>query len=152
MSTINQLSSITYTQLASGSQFVVYDITNGDARKLPTSELLAYIEANSSNPEYSVTVSNPSDNFTINMPNDGADQWAIIEPTTSLLVGTVNLPAVASASDGQVCLITCKFQVATLTIGGNGANAVYGAPSTFAAEDNITFRFNKEKLSWYKVA
>jgi hypothetical protein len=152
MSTINQLSAITSSQLTSGSQFVVYDTSNGDARKLPASQLLEYLNTNFSNPTFVTTISNPSDGFTINMPDNGDNQWALVEPTTALLVGTINLPAVASAVDGQECLITCKFQVATLTIGANGASAVHGAPSSFGADDNIKFRFNKVKLSWYRVA
>mgnify|MGYP003645580518 CR=1 FL=1 len=152
MSTINQLSAITSSQLTSGSQFVVYDTSNGDARKLPASQLLEYLNNNFSNPTFVVTITTPSDGFTINMPANGDNQWALVEPTTGLTTGTINLPAVASAVDGQECIITCKFQVATLTIGANGATAVNGAPSSFAAEDNVTFRFNKVKLSWYKVA
>ena len=152
MSTINQLSAITSSQLTSGSQFVVYDTSNGDARKLPASELLAYLNTNFSNPTFVTTISTPSDGFTINMPDNGDNQWAIIEPTTGLTTGTINLPAVASAVDGQECLITCKFQVKTITIGANGATYVDGKPSSFAAEDSVKFRFNKVKLSWYKVA
>ncbi len=159
MPTINQLSSI--DALASGDQFPVFDQSNGDARKASLSVLMDYINANlttagGSVAQYVTQYAAPAaTGFTVNIDagDDGTDNvWLVLTPVAGYAAGTINLPAASSATDKQQVNVNCTQSVTTLTIGGNGASAVVGAPTTLAANAFFTLRYEAATNNWYRVA
>lgn len=152
MATINQLSAVSSSEITANSLLALYDNSNGDARKMSLTAFLSWLNGNFARQDYITTIATPGDGFTETVTQDGLNRWILLRPTGALATGTVVLPAPSVASDGQEVLITTTLQITSFTVNGNGATAVYGAPSTFAAEDAVTFRFNALTDSWYKVA
>lgn len=113
---------------------------------------LSYFQNNFVSPTFTKTISTPGDGFNIEVTQDGKNRWALLRPTSALATGTIVLPSPTVAVDGQEVLITTTLQITSFTVDGNGATNVYGAPSTFAAEDCVTLKYEKQTTSWYKVA
>lgn len=150
MPTINQLPAVS---TATGSDLLpIYSSSNGDARKMSLTTLMTYFRNTFTSPTVVTTISTPADGFTITLPDDSTNQWALIRQTVNCATGTVILPLVTNCADGQEIQVTTTLQVASFTVNGNGATAVYGAPLVLAAEDNFKLRFNITTLSWYKIA
>lgn len=155
MPTINQLS--TLDALAAGDQFPVFDQSNGDARKLAASALLQYIQDNIVFPaagvaEYITQYASPSaSGFTVNITNADDNIHLILTPTAGYAAGTIVLPAVGNVVDKQRVLINTTQQVTALTINGNGAVAVTGAPSSLGADDFFTLKYDATMQTWYRV-
>lgn len=151
MSTINQLSAINSSEITGASLLPLYDNLNGDARKMSLTALLAWLNSNFARQDYLETILVVGDLFGENLPQDGFSRWVNIKPTTSITSGTIVLPAIGLATDGQELLFTTTYQIAALTLNGNGAT-VYGAPSVLAAEDKFTLRYSASGSSWHCVA
>lgn len=156
MPTINQLSAI---DTPSGSDLLaLYSQSNGDARKMSLSNLLAWIDANtpavvsSSQPQFVTQYAAPSaTGFTVQILDGSANVWLILTPTAGFAAGTIKLPAVSQCIDKQEVLVNCTQQVTTLTVDGNGATAVTGEPATLGADDFFRLRFDLATASWYRV-
>lgn len=159
MPTINQLTAL--DSLAAGDLLAVYSQSNGDARKAAISVLLAYMQANITFPdsdsiqEYTTQYSAPSStgfNITI---TDGADDntnvHLILTPTAGFAAGTITLPPIAGVVDKQEVLVNCTQAVTTLTVAGNGASAVTGAPTTLAANGFFRMKFDSLTDTWYRI-
>lgn len=155
MSRINQLSSV--DSLSGGDNFPIFDTSNGDARKVSLSTLLAYIEANltqttSDFNEYTTQYAVPSaTGFNVNIDNLGVNIWLVLTPTAGYATGTITLPPVASVVDKQEVLVNCTQQVTTLTVDGNGATAVTGEPASLGADDFFRLKFEAVTKTWYRV-
>jgi hypothetical protein len=80
----------------------------------------------------------------------GENVYLLLTPTGTLAAGTITLPALASAVDGQQVLVSCTQIVTALTVAGNGAT-VNGAPTTLAANGFFRLRFDGVNNSWYRV-
>ena len=119
--------------------------------KASISTLLSLFLTSYVSPTFTENITTPADGFTLVITSNANNSWQIIRPTSNLLTGTITLPLVTDAADGQEIIITTTLQIAALTINGNGATAVYGAPGVLAAEDNFTLKFNSTTNSWYKV-
>jgi hypothetical protein len=74
------------------------------------------------------------------------------QPAGTLAAGTITLPLNTGTPDGTEVLITTTQQITAFTLAGNGAAAVYGAPSTLAAEDFFRVRYVLSTNSWYRIA
>jgi hypothetical protein len=151
MPQINQLSTISASQLTGSDNLPVYSSANGDARKLAISALIAYFQDNFTKQDYLTTVSTPANGFTETVTQDGFSRWILLRPTGALATGTIVLPSPSVAVDGQEILVTNTLQITSLTVNGNGATAVYGAPSALSAEDKFTLRYNTLTTSWYGI-
>lgn len=154
MPTINQLSSL--DTLASGDQFPVYDQSNGDARKTALSVLLQYMQDNltfpSGMPAFTTQYAAPSSSgFNVQITNGDDNIHLILTPTAGYAAGTITLPAVGNVVDKQMVMVNCTQQVTTLTINGNGAVAVTGEPSSLAADDYFTLKYDATMQTWYRV-
>jgi hypothetical protein len=152
MSQINQLSSISTSELTTGDNLVVWSNQNGDSRKLSFGNLVDYIQSNITAGTFITTISTPGDGFNITIEQDSQNRWALLRPTGSLATGTIVLPAPAVSIDGQEILVTTTAQIATFTLNGNGASNVYGSPTVLAADDSFKIKYNSQTTSWYKVA
>ena len=151
MPTINQLPLL--SQVSPGDQFPVYTPQNGDARRLPVSALLTYFQQSFSAPTISTNLYVPGTGFNITLPTPVSEQqWALIQPAGTLASGTITLPLNTTTPDGTEVLITTTQQITAFTMAANGATAVYGDPSTLAAEDFFRMRYYQPTNSWYRIA
>lgn len=144
--------------LADADLFVIYDATQNTSVKISATTVLAYMQANLSFPSIAGLFQNytkqqaapSSDGFSVAVTAGSANIWLILTPTAGYATGTIVLPAVANAIDGQDVLINCTQQVTTLTVDGNGAT-VTGEPASIAADDFFRLRFNETTATWYRV-
>ena len=152
MAQINQLTAV--DTLASGDQFPIFDTSNGDARKVSASDLLAFMQANldlSAN-GYTTQYSAPSATaFSVQITDSSADTHLILTPVAGYADGEIVLPAVANAIDGQQILVNCTQAVTTFVVDGNGASAVTGEPATLAANAFFTLKYDAVTSTWYRV-
>lgn len=158
MSQINQLSAV--DQLAAGDNLPVYDESNGDARKVSVSALLAYMQANlafpaaTGVPQFKTQYAAPSASgfsVTIAPTTAGDNVHLILTPTAGYAAGTIVLPPVANVIDKQEVLVNCTQQVTALTVNGNGAVAVTGEPASLGADDFFRLKYDSVVQTWYRV-
>jgi hypothetical protein len=148
---INQLPLL--SQVSAGDQIPVYTPNNGDARRLPVSGLLQYFQQTFAAPTLATSISTPGTGFNISVPTPvSQQQWMLIQPAGTLASGTVTLPLNTQTPDGTEVLVTTTQQITSFTLGANGASALYGDPSTLAAEDFFRMRFVQSTNSWYRIA
>lgn len=141
------------SQASAGDQIPVYTPNNGDARRLPISELLRFFQQQFAAPTMATNVYVPSTGFSIGVPTPVAQQqWLILQPLSTLATGTVTLPLNTSTPDGTEVLITTTQQITAFTLSLNGAAAAYGDPTTLAADDFFRMRFVQSTNSWYRIA
>ena len=151
MPTINQLPLL--AQVSPGDQVPVYSPNNGDSRRLPISSLLQYFQQTFASPTLATNVYTPGIGFNQAVPTPvAAQQWMLIQPAGTLAAGTITLPLNTGTPDGTEVLITTTQQITAFTLAPNGAAAVYGAPSTLAAEDFFRVRYVLSTNSWYRIA
>lgn len=151
MPQINQLPLL--AQVSPGDQVPIYSPNNGDARRLPISALLAYFQQTFASPTLATNVYTPGTGFNLAVPTPVAQQqWMLIQPVGTLATGTVTLPLNTQTPDGTEVLVTTTQQITAFTLGQNGALALYGAPTTLAAEDFFRMRFVQATNSWYRIA
>lgn len=84
-------------------------------------------------------------------PVAGQSIFLLLTPLAGYATGTITLPAQATCLDGQEVLVTTTQLVTALTVGGNGATAVNGAPTTLAANAFFRMRYDAIAKSWYRV-
>lgn len=151
MPQINQLSAV--SKLNAGDLLAIFSTNNGDARKASLSVLLDFINDNLGQLTY-VTQREvvASSGFNVSVANNGQNIWLILNLTGSFATGTVTLPPLADAVEGQEISVFCTRQVTTFTVDGNGAVDVLGEPASLAAESFFTLRFDLGSNSWYRVA
>jgi hypothetical protein len=149
---INQLSRA--DTVTAGDLAVIFSTNNGDARAAAMSVILAYLQENlTESGSFMTQYASPNAtafNVTIAPATSGENVYLLLTPTGTLAAGTITLPALASAVDGQQVLVSCTQIVTTLTVAGNGAT-VNGAPTTLAANGFFRLRFNGVNNSWYRV-
>lgn len=158
MPQINQLSAV--DQLAAGDSFPIFDTSNGDARKVSASALLAYMQANlvfpdvTGVPQFETQYSAPSASgfsVTIAPTTAGDNVHLILTPTAGYAAGTIVLPPVVNVIDKQEVLVNCTQQVTALTVNGNGAVAVTGEPTSLGADDFFRLKYDATVQTWYRV-
>lgn len=151
MPQINQLPLL--IQASPGDQIPVYTPNNGDARRLPIGALLAYFQQNFASPTLATNLYTPATGFNQAVPTPVAQQqWMLIQPAGTLASGTITLPLNTGTPDGTEVLITTTQIITTFTLAANGAAAVYGAPTTLAANAFFRMRFVQATNSWYRIA
>jgi hypothetical protein len=151
MPTINQLPLL--SEASAGDQLPVYSPNNGDARRLPMSALLSYFQQQFASPTVAVNLYVPSTGFNIAAPTPVSEQqWILLQPAGTLAAGTVTLPLNTSTPDGTEILVTTTQIITTFAVGLNGASAVYGDPTTMAAEAFFRLRFYQPTNSWYRIS
>lgn len=153
MTTINQLSAA--DAVTAADQFVIYSAANGDARKAAASLLLAYLQSElTSSGTFETQYYAPGAtgfSVTIAPTTSGGNVYLLMQPGGAYAAGTIVLPPLANCIDGQEVLVSCRQAVTALTVSGNGAVAVNGAPTTLAANAYFRMRFDFINQSWYRV-
>jgi hypothetical protein len=149
MSTINRLSSV--DALQPGDLIPVWDGSNGDTRKASMSTLLAYIESNFADPDYTTRVVAPSANgFNVDAGDTGTSLWLIINPLAAYASGSISLPAAAFAANDQEVVIVFTQSVASFSITSAGAT-IENSPTFVNTYDSFRFRYNASQLTWYRL-
>lgn len=153
MSTINQLSAV--DQLSVSDLLPVFSTQNGDARKASLAVLAAFIQSQLKEPNGLQTqyFAPNATGFAVTVApaEDGESVFLLMTPTADFAAGTITLPPLASCADGQEVLVSSTHAVTTLTVAGNGATAVNGAPSTLTANGFFRLRYDGIAQSWYRI-
>jgi len=79
------------------------------------------------------------------------DTHLVVVPAGTIAALTITLPAPANLRDKQTLLVTSTQVVTTLTVNGNGATAVRGAPSAFTANGFFTLKYDLALNVWNRV-
>jgi hypothetical protein len=149
MSTINRLSSV--DALQPGDLIPVWDGSNGDTRKASLTTLLAFIESNFADPDYSTRIVAPAvDYFTVDIGATGDSIWMIINPTLNFTNGAVTLPPASSAVNDQEITMVFTASVSTFVITSAGAT-VLGTPVQINGYDSFRVRYNAAQQTWYNI-
>lgn len=151
MTTINKLTGIDEVQ--AGDQLAVFVNNDGQARKAAMSVIQDFMQDNLTFGVSSFTTqyaSPSSTGFSVQITDDTDDTHLILTPTATFATGTIVLPTNTVAVDKQQVLVNSTQEVTTLTIDGNGAT-VTGEPSTLAANDFFTLKFDKPTEVWFRV-
>lgn len=154
MSTINQLSAV--TQLSVSDLIPIFSTQNGDARKASIGALAAAIQALLTAPANSMATQYFAPNatgfaVTISPLENGENVYLLMTPTADFAAGTITLPPLANCADGQEVLVSSTHAVTTLTVAGNGATAVNGAPTALTANGFFRLRYDGVSQSWYRI-
>lgn len=155
MPTINQLNTAMSVQLS--DSVPVFISGSQTTRRVTVAQFLELFASNQTATvqETSNQYASPgANNFIVDVyqPNIGpSDVHLILTPLTAFALGTVNMPPAATAIDGQQVTITTTQAVTGFTIGTNGALALFGAPTTMAANDSVTMAFDSFSSSWFMV-
>jgi hypothetical protein len=149
MPTINQLPLL--AQVNAGDQIPVYSPNNGDARRLPISQLLTYFEQTFASPDIATNIYTPGTGFNITVPTPTAPQWMLIQPAGTLASGTVTLPLNTQTPSGTEVLITTTQIITAFTLAINGAANLYGAPTALTANQFFKMRYVQATNSWYRI-
>lgn len=154
MSTINQLSSV--DSVVGADAVPIYSSANGDARKASMTVIADFIQSlltadDGDETQYFAPAASGF-SVTVNPTVDGSNVYLLMTPVAGYAAGTIVLPAVAECADGQQVLVSSTQSVTTLTVSGNGATAVNGAPTTMAANAFFRLRFDGVFQSWFRVA
>jgi hypothetical protein len=149
MSTINRLSSV--DALQPGDQIPVWDSSNGDTRKASLTTLLAFIEANFADPDYSTRIVAPSINgFNVDIGDTGDSIWLIVNPVASYINGSVSLPSSTYAVNDQEITVVFTAPVESFSVTGAGTT-VLGTPTYMGAYESFRVRYNASQLTWYTL-
>ena len=150
MPTINQLPVV--SQLSTGDQIPIYNTVNGDARRASLATMLDFFEQTFASPTVAVNLYTPATGFSISAPTPiSQQQWMILQPAGTLATGTITLPLNTGTPDGTEILITTTQQITALTIGLNGAAAVFGLPTMLQAGAGVRLRWYQATNSWYSI-
>lgn len=149
MTTINNLSSTDI--LNSGDQIPIYSALNGDTRRVSVNNVVKYFQSNFASPDVATSVYSPSTGFNVAVPTPTANLWVLLQPASTLATGTITLPLNTTVPDGTEILVTSTQAITSLSISGNGASNVYGAPTTLSSNNFFRLRFYNLFNSWYRV-
>lgn len=83
-------------------------------------------------------------------PVNGENVFLLVTPVAGYAAGTITLPVQSTCIDGQSVIVSCTQAVTTLTVAGNGATAVNGAPTTLAANAFFRLRYDGPSKSWFR--
>ena len=89
--------------------------------------------------------------FDIQINSNNNDTHLILTPESTLAEGSITLPTPANLRDKQLLICNCTQQVTALTIAGNGAAAVNGAPTALGADDFFTLKYDLTLNTWNRI-
>lgn len=89
--------------------------------------------------------------FNIQINSNNNDTHLILTPASTLAAGTITLPTPANLRDKQLLICNCTQQVTSLTVDGNGAAAVNGAPTALSADDFFTLKYDLTLNTWNRI-
>lgn len=156
MTTINKLTRT--DSVSAGDVVPVYVQNQGDARGASMSVLQAFMQENLDFPDigmqqFTTQYAVPSaTGFSVQIGDGPTNIHLILTPTAGFAAGTIVLPSPINAVDKQVVVVSCTQVVTALTVSGNGAVSVTGAPTTLEANDAFALKFDFPTSTWYMVS
>lgn len=155
MSNFNCSERLTVTdEVNAGDHLAAFIQQNGINMAVPVSVLQEYMQENLSFGVSAFTTqyaSPSSTGFSVQINDNTDDTHLILTPTATFADGTIVLPTSTVAVDKQTILVNCTQIVTALVVDGNGAT-VTGEPSSLAANDFFTLKFDKANVVWYRVS
>lgn len=143
--TIFQLSSI--DSLSTGDLLAIGDASNTDSRKASLATLVTFLNENITFPQSTLARQSASPSATgFSVTILEGDTWLILTPVAGYATGTIILP---TGVDGELVTVNCTQVVTTLTI--TSASTVTGAPTTLAANDYFTLKYDQINDTWYRI-
>ena len=145
MANINQLSTI--NTLQGGDLMPVWSTNNGDSRKASMTTLTTYMQSALTLPGALATqyAAPSSTGFSVTVST--GDTWLLLTPTGTLSNGTIVLPT--GTADKSEVSVNCTQIVTSLSV--TSGNTVTGEPTTLAANDFFTMRYDAATAAWYRV-
>lgn len=130
------------TAPASGDKLKIHDVSAGDEKCITRAELLN---------GHTNQVAVPTTGTTVTCTATGDKLWVRINPAGTLANLQVDLPAVATAQDGQEVTLTFTQIITALVVDDNGATEC--APAITAASENqsLTYRYHAVDDTWYLI-
>lgn len=89
--------------------------------------------------------------FDIVVNDSNVDVHLIITPSGTFADGNIILPATGNVRDKQILIVNSTQEVTALTIDGNGAAGVHGAPTTLSANGYFTLKYDATVNAWYRI-
>lgn len=132
---------------------VVWSANNQDYRGAPVDLLIKKIQESIKKVDYppiNIQRFNPNADFTLAIENHEVGTYLILNPSVSIVTGSIKLPERYSVTDGQVLLVACAQQVNNFSVDGNNA-LVIGAPNALAANGFFKLKYDKLSNTWYRV-
>jgi len=142
LSLIDQVTPSTFFAVNANNQD--YRAAAGTVAKYISSQL------NSTAAPETIQYTSPSTSFTYTLTNNSTSTWLAITPTTGVASGTIILPNVSVAGDGQEILITTTQNIDGLVINANGAST-NNVPSSLQQYECFKLKFEPITKVWYRV-
>lgn len=153
MTNINNLTA--QDTLSTSDLLPIWSGGNGDTRRVSLGTLLTWLVSQLGSAAGMITqyAAPNATGFSVLLapPVNGTSVFLLLTPLAGYAAGTIVLPAQATCIDGQEVLCACTQAVTALTVSGNGAVAVNGAPTTLAANGFFRLRYDGVNRSWYRV-
>lgn len=153
MTDINQLTA--QDTLSASDLLPIWSGSNGDTRRVSLGTLLTWLVSQLGSAAGMITqyAAPNATGFSVALapPVNGTSIFLLLTPNAGYAAGTIILPAQSTCIDGQEVLVTTTQAVTVLTVNGNGAVAVNGAPTTLAANGFFRMRYDGVNRSWYRV-
>lgn len=134
---------------------LIWDSSNSDWRLCTLQDIMTLFEANMTETgvqEAQTQYAAPTTaGFDIQINDNDDDTHLILTPTNTLANGAITLPYTTNVRDKQLCIVNCTQQVTAFTVNLNGAVAAYGAPTSLAADDFFTLKYDVNANSWYRI-
>ena len=133
---------------ASGDLLKIHDISHAAAGTSgPEKSIKAGVVVNAFEAQASVPVTGA----TVTCTPTGSKLWLRINPAGTLANLQVDLPAKATASDGQEVIVTCTQVITAFVCDDNGATEVTGAITALAANQTIIYKYHATDDTWYLI-
>lgn len=142
------------SDVAAGDWLVLWKTSQGDYRGVSLTDFLTYLATafHVGRPEALTQYAAPSaTGFSVSITVGDDDVHLILTPAAGYAAGTIVLPPVAGLRDKQEVTVNCTQAVTTLTVNGNGAVAVTGAPTTLAANAYFKMCYDALTSTWYRI-
>lgn len=154
MSNINQFP--TADTLQGGDLLLEWSAGNSDTRKFSLTALVTFLNESLTFPGGKAAFVTQyfapnATGFNAQITDNSDNTWLVLTPDADYAAGTIMLPAVANVVDKQEVLVNSTQAVTTLTIDGNGASSVVGAPTTLAINDFFKLKYDITLSRWYRV-
>lgn len=138
--------------ISTAAQIPFYDPAQGADRRDSVANLLALATTTATGFQTQYFAPNATGwGVTVAPATSGQKVYLLVTPVAGYAAGTITLPAQASCVDGQEVLVSCTQSVTALTVAGNGATAVNGAPTTLAANAFFRLRYDGVSKSWFRI-
>lgn len=141
--------------VTSDDGFAINSVSSGADRRLSFGTLVAAVQAlitGTSRQETQYFA--PSATgwvVTVSPTVNGNNMFLLLTPTAGFAAGTITLPPKTQVQHGQTVEVASTQAVTALTVAGNGATAVNGAPTTLIANSFFKLRYDGVLTSWYRV-